>query len=66
VADALLSQYQAGVAGVPAVDAGQFQTLMLAVATDPTYLIPTSLTSGTPAGLFGGFFGGPVRYVHDG
>jgi hypothetical protein len=66
VADALLSQYQAGVSGVPAVQAGQFQTLMLAVATSPTYLIPTSLTSGTPAGLFGGFLGGPVRYVHDG
>jgi len=66
VADALLGQYQVGVLGVPAVDAGAFQTLMLAVATSPTYLLPTSLTSGTPAGLFGGFFGGPVRYVHDG
>ena len=66
VADALLSQYQAGVAGVPAVQAGQFQTLMLAVALDPTYLIPASPGAGTPAGLFGGFLGGPVRYVHNG
>lgn len=66
VADALLSQYQAGVVPVPTVDAGAFRTLMLAVATNPTYLIPTSLTSGTPAGLFGGFLGGPVRYVHNG
>ena len=66
VADALLSQYQAGIAGVPAVQAGQFQTLMLAVALDPTYLIPASPGAGTPAGLFGGFLGGPVRYVHNG
>ena len=66
VADALLHQYQVGVAGVPPVDAGQFQTLVLAVATTPTYLIPTSLGGSTPAGLFGGILGGPVRYVHDG
>jgi hypothetical protein len=66
VADALLGQYQVGVSGVPAVDAGQFQTLMLAVATTPTYLIPASPGAGTPAGLFGGILGGSVRYVHDG
>jgi len=36
VADALLSQYQAGDVAVPAVDAGTFRTLMLAVATTPT------------------------------
>jgi hypothetical protein len=66
IADALLGQYQVGVSAPPAVDAGAFRTLMLAVALDPTYLIPTSLTSGTPAGLFGGLLGGPVRYVHNG
>jgi hypothetical protein len=66
VADALLRQYQVGVSGPPAVDAGQFQTLLLAVATTPTYLIPASPGAGTPAGLFGGILGGPVRYVHNG
>jgi len=66
VADALLHQYQVGVSGVPAVDAGQFQTLMLAVATSPTYLLPSTPGGSTPAGLFGGFLGGPVRYVHNG
>jgi hypothetical protein len=45
---------------------GRYRTLMLAVALAPTYLIPSSLTSGTPAGLFGGLLGGPVRYVHNG
>jgi hypothetical protein len=66
VADALLGQYQAGDVAVPAVDAGTFRTLMLAVATTPTYLLPSTPGGGTPAGLFGGFLGGPVRYVHNG
>jgi len=66
VADALLSQYQAGDVAVPVVDAGAFRTLMLAVAMSPTYLLPASPGGGTPAGLFGGFLGGAVRYVHNG
>jgi len=45
------------VSGVPAVQAGQFQTLMLAVALDPTYLIPASPWGRHAGGLFGGFFG---------
>lgn len=66
VADALLHEYQRGKVAVPPVDAGQFQTLMLAVATTPSYLLPSTPGGGTPAGLFGGLLGGPVRYVHNG
>jgi hypothetical protein len=64
--DALLRQYAVGVSGIPVVDAGAFRALVLAVMIDPTYLIPDKLTSGTPAGLFGGFLGGPTSYTHDG
>jgi hypothetical protein len=68
VVDALLHQYAVGVAGIPVVNAGAFRTLVIAVQLSPTYLIPDpdSPMSGTPAGLFGGFFGGPTSYTHDG
>jgi hypothetical protein len=66
VADSLLHQYQVGAAGVPTVDAGAFSTLVLAVATTPLYLFPSTPGGSTPAGLFAGFLGGPVRYVHNG
>jgi hypothetical protein len=66
VADALLHEYQLGNVAVPPVDAGQFRTLLLAVATTPIYLLPSTPGGSTPAGLFGGFMGGPVRYVHNG
>jgi hypothetical protein len=66
VADALLHEYQLGNVAVPSVNAGQFQTLLLAVATTPIYLLPSTPGGSTPAGLFGGFMGGPVRYVHNG
>jgi hypothetical protein len=66
VVDKLLHQYQVGVAGIPVADVGAFRSLVLGVALDPTYLFPDTLTSGTPAGLFGGFLGGPTSYTHDG
>ena len=66
VADSLLHQYQVGAAGVPTVDAAAFSTLVLAVQTTPLYLLPSTPGGSTPAGLFAGFLGGPVRYVHNG
>lgn len=66
VVDALLHQYQVGVAGIPSVNTDAFRSLVLGVALSPTYLFPDTLTSGTPAGLFGGLLGGPTSYTHDG
>ena len=58
VADGLLQQYQKGDVPIPRVDETAWNTLVLAVAMNPTYLTKT-------AGLIH-WFGGADSYTHDG
>jgi hypothetical protein len=66
VADTLLHQYAQGDTPVPPVGVREWQTLVLAVKLNPTYLFPAPGQTDTPAGLFGGVLGGPTSYSHDG
>jgi len=57
-AETLLRQYQRGDPGIPMVGAAEWETLRLAVALDPVYLLRTA------GGLAGWLFG--QQYTHDG
>jgi hypothetical protein len=65
VADGLPRQYAKGDTPVPTVGIKEWQTLVLAVKLNPTYLLPAPGSTDTPAGLFGGVLGGSTNYTHD-